>query len=153
MNIIDHGSWVLYTPALGKRPDDAPLSAMFARRESDQVDWYEYVKDPASFQTGTVKFAAVYRDYAGGYVVGPAVYAADRIFPAGHIVGEITDYAGSDPQADLGNKVYDPATATFSEMPPIPAPELEPNKIERQILATLASLIERLDKLEQHKER
>lgn len=117
---IDHGNWLAYAP--NSPPKDAPLHAMFARRESDGVDWYEFIK---GFGLDTVKFAADMRDGVG-YVVGPAVYDATKIFPAGCIVREIPDYTGSDPQADFGSKLYDPATETFSEIvrPPAKGPTL-----------------------------
>jgi hypothetical protein len=110
---IDHGDWVAYQPAT--LPQDTPPGALFARRQSDGVDWYEYVRNPASFDTSNVKLAVDWRDGIG-YVVGSAVYDATRLFPAGCIVLEVTDYAGSDPQADFGNKLYDPATDSFSDI-------------------------------------
>lgn len=148
MNIIDHGNWIAYQPTARETPEGAPPNAMFARRESDGVDWYQYVSKPESFGANTVKFAAIYRaENINGYVVGPATYVADRIFPAGHIVAEITDYSGADPQADLGNKVYDPATGAFSEQPPVPPGPFDSGKL----MAALESITTRLDKLEQRK--
>lgn len=144
MNIVDHGSWAAYTPKPEDHPAGAPINALFARRESDGVDWYDYVADQKSFGANTVKFAAIYRgDHVNGYIVGPAVYLADRMFPAGHIVAEITDYTGSDPQADFGNKVFDPAAATFSEQPPVPRGEMP-----LEIRHALDAITARFDKLE-----
>ena len=41
MNTIDHGMWNAYTPTT--LPEGAPPHAMFVRRDSDGVDWYDYV--------------------------------------------------------------------------------------------------------------
>lgn len=139
MNIIDHGEWTPYRPE--KFPVGAPPNALFAVRRSDTVDWYDYVHSGKNFGADTVKFAAVIHDGIG-YVVGPAVYDPTMLFPANHIVAEITDYTGSDPQADFGNKVYDPATGSFSDqLPPPPPPST-------QIPTALADIIARVEKLE-----
>lgn len=116
MNTIDHGMWNAYTPTT--LPEGAPPHAMFARRDSDGVDWYDYVS--SGFDPAYVKIAALYRDATSQYVVGPATYDASAIFPAGCIVHEVTDYTGSDPQTDLGSKAFDPATGEFTD-PIIPA--------------------------------
>jgi hypothetical protein len=137
MNIIDHGAWSPYKPA--KFPEDAPLHAMFALRKSDTVDWYDYVNSGENFGADTVKFMAIWRDGVG-YVVGPAVYDPTLLFPANHIVAEITDYIGTAPQADFGNKVYDPATGSFSDQPPPPPP---PPTLQ-ELMARLAALEARL---------
>lgn len=148
MSIIDHGNWVRYKPE--KPPKDAPGNAMFARRESDGMDWYDYVAPgTTNFAVGTVKFAAMWRDNVGAYVVGPAVYDASAIFPADHIVGEIDDYVGDDPQTDIGNMIYDPATGDFrSQPPPPPPPPLPPSPTETKILNALDAIVARLEKLE-----
>jgi len=121
MTHIDHGSWVLYKPAQARA--DAPSGAMFCKRENDGVDWYEYVHPGTNFGSG-------------GYLVGPVVTDANQLFPAGHIVVEISDYAGSDAFADFNGKIYDPATDTFSDVPP---PAKTPS---------LDEIMARLDKLE-----
>jgi hypothetical protein len=51
-------------------------------------------------------------------------------------VREITDYTGSDPQADFGQKLYDPATDAFSDLPPLEPP------------AGIASLLDRVAAIE-----
>lgn len=111
MRIIRHGKWSLYKPS--EPPPGAPPNALFARREGDDVDWYDYVNSGENFGTDTVKLMAIHRDYAGGYVVGPAVIDATMLWPAGHIVVEIEGYTGGDPQAEFGNKLYDPETGSF----------------------------------------
>lgn len=143
MNIIEHGNWLPYKPT--EPPKNAPVNALFAKRESDGVDWYEYVNDGKKFGADTVKLAAVYRDYAQGYVVGPAVYDATLIFPPDHVVLEITDYTGSDPQKDFGNMVIDPATGALSL---IPMPAKQPRQKELEVLILVTELMKRIEKLE-----
>lgn len=135
MTTIDHGQWTAYTPMT--LPPDAPASAMFARRDSDGVDWYDYVNPGTNFQPGNVVIAASWRPPISQYVVGPATFTPTAIFPQGCIVHEVTDYTGSDPQADLGNKAFDPATGEFTD-PIIPAAE------PGSVMARLAALEARL---------
>jgi hypothetical protein len=130
MNTIDHGKWIAYTPT--SVPEGVPPHALFAQRESDGVDWYDYVNDGANFTPAYVKIAALYREASGQYVVGPAVYDPTAMFPQGCIVHEVTDYTGSDPQADLGNKAFDPATGSFTD-PIIPA--ADPGSITARLAA------------------
>ena len=116
MNIIDHGKWIGYQPAsLDGLPSWVPLTALFARRESDGIDWYNYLDSTTRPPAGHVVFTATWSEGLGSYVVGAATYDSTRIFPAGQILQEITDYAGGDPQADLGGKLYDPATGEFTD--------------------------------------
>jgi hypothetical protein len=146
MEIRDHGFWIKYIPATAR--EGAPTGTMFALRVEDDTDWYDYVNPGTNFLPDSVKFAAIQREGIG-YVVGPAVYDATRIFPAEHIVCEILGYTGNDPQADFGNKVYDPSAGSFNNLPPpLPPP---PSDTETQILSALSSIMERLDKLERKK--
>lgn len=130
MSTVDHGKWLPYKPQ--ELPEGAPANAMFAKRESDGVDWYDYVNSGENFGAGSVKLAAIWRDPVG-YVVGPAVYDATMLFPADHIVREILDYTGSDPQADFGNKVYDPETDTFTDPPPPETRETVEQQVARLV--------------------
>jgi len=117
MNIVDHGQWEAYIPATF--PPSAPVGTLFSRRQSDGVDWYDYVK---TLSPNTVQFLALWVDAYNGYVVSVATYDQTMLFPGNQILREITDYAGTDPQADFGNKLYDPAAGTFSPLPPLPPP-------------------------------
>ena len=135
MSIINHGKWIAYKPET--LPEGAPPNAMFAKREGDDTDWYGYVNSGENFGADNVKFMAAWRDSVGGYVVGPAVYDPTMLFPASQIVGEITDYTGTDPQNDLGGKIYDEAAGTFSDPPPVKAPP--------DVIAELLARIEALE--------
>ena len=136
MNIINHGKWLPYKPA--RLPPSAPPNTLFARRESDNVDWYDYVNSGKNFGARSVKLMAIWREYAGGHVVGPAVRDATMLFPANHVVIEITDYTGIDPQAEFGNKIFQPDAGTFIGAPP-PAPHPFDKLIE-QLTARIAAL-------------
>lgn len=116
MNIIDHGKWISYKPAsLDGLPSWVPLTAIFAKRESDGIDWYNYLDSTTRPPASSVIFTATWSEGLNSYVVGAATYDSTMIFPAGQILQEITDYTGSDPQGDLGGKLYDPATGEFTD--------------------------------------
>ena len=115
MAFVDHGKWLIYTPAT--LPEGAPGGALFLRRESDGVDWYDYVKNGGNFTPGSVKFTALWQDTYSSYVSKVATFDETMLFPTGQIVREILDYTGSDPQTDVGQKLYDPATDNFSDIP------------------------------------
>ena len=166
MNIIDHGEWVTYRP--DQIPEAAPNGAMFAKRVSDDQDWYKYVhaKPPdeptinpinmaslfnvENFQLETVKFTAMFQEAHNAYIVGAAVFDPLMLFPAGGLLGEITDYTGTDPQTDLGGKIYDPVAGTFTAPPP---PEQGDFVDMRAISITLKDIIARLERLESKKGR
>ena len=101
MNIIEHGSWVQYQGP----GEDHPPGTLFAKRESDNWDWYDYTRHPSSpfVSDSTVKFAAMMRPE--GFIVGPAVYDPTAIFPPGQSVYEITDYTGNDPLVDIKRRL------------------------------------------------
>lgn len=111
---MTHGKWIAYKPE--KLPEFAPFSALFARRESDGVDWYEYSRDPKSFSADSVKFTALQQD--SGWVIGAAVRDAAMLHPANQLVLELIDYHGTDPQAELGGRLFNPDTNTLHDLPP-----------------------------------
>lgn len=116
MNIIDHGKWYIYIP--DTLPEHAPSGALYLKRESDGRDWYQLLNSGQALAPGSVKFTAVWQDRYDSYVVSVATYDGTRLFPVNQIAQEITDYTGSDPQADFGGKLYDPVTHEFSDPPP-----------------------------------
>jgi hypothetical protein len=135
MTSIDHGQWHGYVPTTF--PDGAPGGALFTKRDSDGVDWYDYIRDGTAFGANTVKFAARFNEQLSAFLVSVALYDPTMMFPGNQIVREITDYAGTDPQGDFGGKIYDPNTDTFSDPPPPIGPP-----------PGLKSVLERLDALE-----
>ena len=118
--IIDHGKWEPYQP--DKLPELAPLGAMFARRESDGVDWYDYVRDKKNFTADSVKFTVLWQDIHNGFIVGAATRDPTRLFPAGQRVAEIIDYHGGEPQIELGNRLFKPDSNTLHGVPSPPSP-------------------------------
>lgn len=133
--IIDHGKWQLYQP--DTLPEHAPPTALFARRESDGVDWYVYSRDSKNFGPDTVKFTVMWQDIHNGFVVGAATRDTTRLFPAGGLLREIIDYHGGDPQAELGQKLFDPDTCTLHDLP-VPLPAVDP--LEARVAALEALL-------------
>ena len=113
--VIDHGKWQLYQP--DRLPEDAPPSAMFARRESDGIDWYIYSRGPKNFGADTVKFTVMWNEVHDGFVVGAATTDVSKLFPAGQLVLELTEFHGKDPQAELEVKRYDPDTHKLHDLP------------------------------------
>lgn len=146
MNIKDHGKWLPYKPET--MPPNAPNGALFCKRESDDQDWYQYVNPGTNFEPDTVKFAALWQESIGGYVVGAVVYDATMLFPANQLLREIFGYTGTDPQTELGNKLYDPAAGTFT-LPVLPEPV--PSPFETKVLTLLDDLVGRIEKLEKSK--
>jgi hypothetical protein len=136
--IVDHGRWALYQP--DTLPEQAPSGALFARRESDGVDWYDYVRSGVNFGPDTVKFTALWQDIHNGYVVGAATRDVTRLFPAEQLVREIIDYHGGDPQAELGNRLYDPDTHRLRAPPILPPPDLDFRRLEARVAAIEAKL-------------
>lgn len=115
MNIKDHGVWSLYTP--GKRPEDAPTGALFARNEAG-VDWYDYVKGEETFGKDSVKLTLY------GKTVGAATTDATRLWPGhGARVLELVDVTYEDAQARFGGKLFDDASQEFFAQPLEPRPD------------------------------
>jgi hypothetical protein len=170
MKIIDHGTWVQYTPQ--KRAENMPPHVLYLKRTSDGVDWYEYVlpdflrlypqltgaydgktgepqfaktDKPSRFKPGSV-FCNIYRhEGLGENMVGTAVRDPTLLFPTDQQVIEITGYQGNgDPHKDFGGKVFR-KDSTFCD--PV-FPEPAPSKIEQRIISALEKITDRLEKLE-----
>jgi hypothetical protein len=129
MDIRDHGLWHRYTP--GRLPKNAPPNTLFARREGDGTDWYDYVHSGENFDADTVKMTIV------NGTVGAAVHDPTLLFPGNATVLEIRGAPSGDPQEAFGRKVYNPARKTFSDPPP---PQDFPNP--------MADLLKRIEALE-----
>jgi hypothetical protein len=165
MKIIDHGVWVKYKP--DKPRAEAPANAMYMRRESDGVDWYDYVRPnfyqmfprPQSlleltgeteplvpnFKPDSLICNVSYHEHLKAHVVGAAVRDPTAVAPINQRVIEIVGFDGDDPQAEFGGKVYDHEAGTFSKLVIPPAP---PSPLEQKILDRLDAIEARLEKLE-----
>jgi hypothetical protein len=123
MTIIDHGTWARYTPA--ELPKDAPPGAMFARREKDGVDWYDYVNSGKHFSKTSVKLAVMAREADGPLIVSAPATDATMLFPAGQRVLEITGSYNhrsiDDLISEFASKVIDVKTGKLSDPPQPPA--------------------------------
>jgi hypothetical protein len=136
--IVDHGKWVRYQP--DKLPPGMPPNALFARRESDGVDWYDYIRDEKNFAGDSVKFTVLWQDIHNGYIVNVASRDPSRLFPAGGLVREIIDYHGGDDlHLELRNKLYNPDTHTLHAPPP-PPPPFDFEALEARVAAIEAKL-------------
>lgn len=141
MNIIDHGKWLPYTP--DKIPEGLPANILWARRESDAVDWYEYSRNSTNWTEGSLRFIAHQQDTAG-WVIGAVVRDVSALFPANAIVGEIIGYAGSDPQRELGQKIFDPQAKTIGDWPKHPQQRKHPFELVYELEKRVEELEKRL---------
>jgi hypothetical protein len=123
MTIINHGMWSRYTP---DPYPQLPAGLMFCKRDSDGVDWYDYVHSGANFAPGSIvatvcdgKVITVHREY-------------DRLFPQGAVVIELTNDSTEDPQATYGGQLYDAVSNILSPAPPPAAPPV-PTKAELMV--------------------
>jgi hypothetical protein len=169
MNIIDHGVWVRYTPEV--LPETAPNGAIFAKRESDGVDWYDYVrpdflrmhppKQPTYDTNGKVIEPNLksnfhpdgivcnvfhHRDH-DAHIVGATVRGdPTAVYAINQRIIEITGYTGDDPHKDFGGKVYDHVSKKFGEKPQFKPPP--PTPFEEKMMEALNNIATRLEKLE-----
>jgi hypothetical protein len=140
--IKDHGKWYRYQPGEGGGISGAPPSTLYARRESDGVDWYDYVHPDNKFLPETLKLALFWNTDYNSFVVVVPTYTATEIFPDDRTVMELDLPPVSNPIDVYANKLFDPATGAFTDPPP---PELPPQ------IAMLEKIMKRLDKLEKRK--
>ena len=157
MKVIDHGKWIPYKPAKDDWPEDAPPNAMFCKRESDGVDWYQYVnpkKDSGrifseNFQEDSVKIAFMFHEVEQQWIIGPSVTDATMLFPAHHYVREITDFGSTDEEkiiAAFRNKAIDPGNNRMSERLAVVGEDSTASLTQRLIKleAIVTQLIERM---------
>ncbi|MEH2525874.1 MULTISPECIES: hypothetical protein [unclassified Bradyrhizobium] len=134
MTIINHGSWVRYVPDVW--PEGLPPNIMFCKRESDGVDWYDFMQGDA-MAAGSIK-ATVYNGK-----VGAATRDITLLFPQAAVLLEITDDDVADPQAFYGGLMYDPVANTLTVPPPIVPPFVSPKQARLALLA--AGLLDQVE--------
>ena len=164
MKIIDHGKWIPYKPAKDAWPEGAPANALFCKRESDGVDWYDYVnpvKDSGrlfseNFQEDSVKIAFMFHEAEQQWIIGPSYVDATMLHPANQFVREIIDFPDVHNEDAVieafRNKVIDPDTNEILGhrwTPPPPSPEEQ--RVMNDYPKIILDLIARVEKLERSK--
>ncbi|RYD65429.1 MAG: hypothetical protein EOP83_07410 [Verrucomicrobiaceae bacterium] len=92
---------------------------MYAKRVSDNADWYVTVQ---SEEFATAKLLATALPVDGKHRVAAVTKEFQSLFPQNHLLLEINGYEGTDPQGDLGGMVYDSVTKTLSPAPVVVPP-------------------------------
>ncbi|WP_213287596.1 hypothetical protein [Bradyrhizobium sp. sGM-13] len=128
MTIINHGSWSRYVPGIW--PEGFPSNIMFCKRDSDGIDWYDYIYKGASFAPGSIKVTVE------GGLTRAATRDESKLFPQSSVVLEITGDNAEDPQAAFGGLVYDEASNTLS----LPRPTVPQSVTPRQARLALLSV-------------
>jgi len=131
--IIEHGRWSLSASAETKPTRQRIL---YARRDDTGMDWYEFVR-MRPFNDGSIVMT-VGSMGTDELVVQAATRDPTAIFPAGMLVIEETEYAGSDPFADYHGRVYDLASRSIGDK--FVPPPLPPTEFETAVLNRLAAL-------------
>jgi len=106
---------------------------MFAQREGDAVDWYDYVNHGENFDDGSLKMTVV-----NGAVAAVATDPT-MLFPQGATVLEVSGVPTSDAQKEFGGKIYDAEHQTFRAPEPVVHPD------------PMADLLKRVEALEKGK--
>jgi hypothetical protein len=144
---IDHGVWFRYQPEVP--PEQAPSYALFAQRQSDNMDWYEYVHSGTNFQPTSVKFVVAIvqpTDTTSGYtkIQAPAVDPT-MLFPSDNMgvvemLGDYSSYTTNELIDQFANKAIDLTTGDITD-PPLPPVMRTAN--------TFDGLLKRIEALEQ----
>ncbi|CAO4176072.1 hypothetical protein [Methylorubrum populi] len=117
-NIVDHGNWLPYTRDAVLSEEGFPLvpaGTIFCKRESDDVDWYDFSRAKGSFAEGSVLVACLKTDL--GYITQAVYTDPQRMFPQNCMLIEVQGWEGEKPHNTFSLKVYDPEAGTFSEIP------------------------------------
>jgi hypothetical protein len=120
LKIVDHGDWVVYNRVLSDAEKKLlPSGVVFLKRTTDDVDWYEYSRNPKNFAASSV--LAMASPDGNDYSFTIQVATADRsnLTPAFVRVFEILNYKGTveDIQNTFARKVYTPFTKEITDKP------------------------------------
>ena len=136
----DHGTWSRYKPI--DPPENFPANALYAKRDSDGTDWYNYVRSNV-FEKNSIKLSVRVWTDGGLPTISAPQLDASHLFPVDHRVIEIEgDYSNLDEEARIkrfAGKIIDLKTGKISD-PPIREPEPETPKVITDILKRLAKL-------------
>ena len=111
MNITCHGAWYSYKPKKGY--PNAPYNTLYARRNHDKMDWYEFAFSRKYLKEDTVKATCYNRENT--WVVAAATFDETELFPSNAILIEIEGYNGDDPRGEFTGRSYDPDKNKLSE--------------------------------------
>jgi len=161
MAIKDHGVWRRYLPT-AKEVGGAPRGALFLKRESDGLDWYQYVNTnpnvpaqstrPVQFDPRSVKAVVevvTEKDNSEVSIIRTAAVDATRLFPDGCRVVELFDIQRDQDEAALIEEFVwrriNPQTGDLGPKwePPTPTPQ-----IDDRVASALEMILERLERLE-----
>jgi hypothetical protein len=120
--IHQHGFWQPYVP--DPFPEGVPPFIMFAQRESDGIDWYEFLKGD-ELQADSVKMTVMQTSATTAWqtnvrwVVQAVNPDATMLFPANSLLVEAQDsLLQIDPQSYFGQREFFPDINEFGETPP-----------------------------------
>jgi hypothetical protein len=133
--VTQHGFWERYEPAPEDIPENFPPSALFLRRVSDQMDWYEFVRAGHGFEPDSLKatvgqiilgqqlgaISTFVQRIAGKWIILAVADEIDRLFPQNNLLIEIKDVDPNigDPQTAFGQRVFDPNTNEIGDVLPL----------------------------------
>ena len=124
--IIEHGHWSVTASPEQQR-------VMHAHRDDTGMDWYQFVA-LKPFNAGSIIMTV---GSPGSEITEVIVQAATRdptaIFPAGMLVIEETEYAGSNPFNDFHGRLY--ADGKIGDMWVPPPPPLTAKEIQQRLVA------------------
>jgi hypothetical protein len=108
-----HGSWTRYFPEVP--PPEKPVGTMYAKRESDGMDWYDYAHNPENWTEGSAKLTLIEAPF--GIQVAATATDPWSLFPQGCTVLEVIGFEGDAKQ--FQGKLVDLDNDTFVD-PPVP---------------------------------
>lgn len=134
ITIIDRGEWEPYRPT--EVPPGFPAAAMFCRRISDGVDWYEYLATGGELSADTVKMTGI--ETNGALVIQAVATEADRLFPQNCRLIEVAGLTETDPDALFAahhGRIYDPVSGEIGGpyVPPAPVPDISDRQFFQQL--------------------
>jgi hypothetical protein len=120
LKVVDHGDWILYDRPLNDAEKRiVPSGALFLKRVSDGVDWYEYSRDPKNFANSSVLITT--QPDANDYYYRVQAVTVDRssVTPTGQRVIEILNYKGTveGVQDAFAGKIYTPFDGKLLDKP------------------------------------
>jgi len=151
--VSDHVDWYVYANGPGVIKSKAEVQAAAQEAANPKGPQKDASETPApkepppkpnlqsvNFQPGSVVFSANIHSGINKYVIGPVNRDVTALHPADQVVGEITDYTGTDPFKDLNGSIYDPAAGTIT-------PLVLPKLLSRAIIVERLNADKKIDKL------